>query len=197
MGVEKGAASREKIVLADLPVPSVRIGGHHSTDDLQRDRETLNIMLRGDMMEREKVLLAEDHNNPVGSDGVEVRESDGLPDSYSFFRDNFFWKPRGFQKNIPRAEDTSFGFPRHLGKIEFISDRKAPGNDPASALGERIDPNLGGNGNSLKPPQGGEEIRLEMKALKFNFHALEIPISKFQIPNNFQVPNSNDRNALV
>jgi hypothetical protein len=170
MRVEKSAASREKVVLADLPVSRVRIGGHHSTDDLQRDRQTFNIMLRGNLMEREKVLLAKDNNNPIGSDGVEIRETDGFPDSYSFFRDNFFRKPRGFQKDIPRAEDTSFGFLSHLRKIQFIFDRKAPGDNPAPAPGERIDPDLGGNGNSLKPLQRGEEIRLEMEALELNFH---------------------------
>jgi hypothetical protein len=127
-------------------------------------------MLRRDMMEREKVLLAEDNHNPISSDGVEVRETDGLPDSYSFFRDNFFRKPRGFQKDIPRAEDASFGLLSHLRKIQFVSHRKAPGDDPASTPGERIDPDLGGNGNWLKPLQGREEVRLEMETLKFDFH---------------------------
>jgi hypothetical protein len=127
-------------------------------------------MLRGDLMEREIMLLAEDNDDPIGSDGIKVRKTNGLPDSYSFLRDNLFREPRSFQKDIPRAEDTSFGFLSHLGKIQFIADRKAPGDDPASTFGQGIDSNFGRNGNRRKPLQGREEIRLEMEALKLDFH---------------------------
>jgi hypothetical protein len=144
MRMKDGAPSGEQEILTDLPIACIRVKGHGPPNDFDRDGEALFVNFGSQLVEVEKMFVAEDHHTPVGPHRAEVGETGSLSDEDPSFRNNLFGELRGFRKDIVRTEKTSLWFHCHLGEVKFAFCGKPPGDDPAPPFCQRIDPDLCG-----------------------------------------------------
>jgi hypothetical protein len=100
MGMEDAAATGEEKILTDLPIMGIRVKSGRSANDFDSDGKALLIHLGGELVEMEKVFLAEDDHTPISPDRVEVRKTDSLPVEDPSFWNHLRWKLRCFRKDI-------------------------------------------------------------------------------------------------
>jgi hypothetical protein len=90
MGMEDGASSREQEILADLPVVGIWVKGHDPSNDFNGDEERFLINVRGELIEMEEMLLAEDDHTAISPNGAEIRETHRATDGDPSFRNDLF-----------------------------------------------------------------------------------------------------------
>jgi hypothetical protein len=106
MRMKDGASSGEEKILTDVPITGIWVECHCSSNDFDGDREPLFANFWGELVEIEKMFMAEDDDAAIGSHRIEVRKTYGLSNADPSFGGNLIDKLRCFKKYIFRTEKT-------------------------------------------------------------------------------------------